>query len=311
MNDTAVVTCFFAPCDNLRMRANLEHWRGRLRTQGIEPYVIELAFGDKPFRVDDAYMHLRAEHAIWAKENLINILVEQLPRHFTKVVWSDCDVLWMDDDWLQKTSDALNQHNVVQCFDKVEELDRDGKVSGTAWSTLSKSRPQGGLGVIHRCGIACAARRELFDKWGLYEHCAMGSGDYIHTMVAFLGLRRRRQLEKLYTDEHNFHAKRWTGPVNWWVAEKYGSVDTTVRRLWHGEHENRKYVERYHHLGSYNPETDIVYNKSGVIQWAKPEHANYAQWYFDNRDEDQGLLAAKGITEARVSSTAGDPKLPG
>jgi hypothetical protein len=87
---------------------------------------VELAFGDNPFelRAGDAekIVKIRGGDVMWQKERLLNIAVEHLPPECEYVAWLDCDLIFDDADWAEKTQAALQKYVVVQPFQHYCEL---------------------------------------------------------------------------------------------------------------------------------------------------------------------------------------------
>jgi len=71
-----------------------------------------------------------------------------------------------------------------------------------------------------------------------------------------------------------------------------GYIPCSIRHLWHGNYQDRAYVERRLQLKrlGYDPFRDVEYDPdTGLIRWTKyvnPELRTYLQNYFHNRNED-------------------------
>ena len=113
----AVITTVFNP---VRYRTRYERYRQfayHMARSGVNLYTIECVFesatrfGLPPQRFEvtrpDNPQHFQvvAPSIIWMKENLINIVVQQLPPHIDRIAWIDADV--------EFEVDSLSVHRIV------------------------------------------------------------------------------------------------------------------------------------------------------------------------------------------------------
>src|SRR5262245_25462823 len=104
-NDIWVVTAYFNPCRYSTKKFNFDTFAARLRSTGAKLLVIEIALEDGEFDLggDLNAIRVRGNGLMWQKERLLNIAIANLPPSCTKVAWLDCDILFEDHAWLQRT----------------------------------------------------------------------------------------------------------------------------------------------------------------------------------------------------------------
>lgn len=268
-----IVTCYFNPCGYRRIRANYDHFAASLR----HPVrTIELAFDDDPFVIPGAVQvrGSRERNLLWQKERLLNLIIEQTEAD--AVAWIDADMLFTDPDWFGKALDALYQFPAVQLFSKVWFGDADGKLA-TSKPGFVASR--GGDGSP---GGAWAARRECLPLWDVN---AIGGGDSAQA-AAWVGTRSPAVMRDTPMD------RQWQQ----WARSRQirvGCLKGDVVHLFHGTHQNRRYVERYKALDGYDPSTDIEVDGNGLLAWtdhalsSKPDMVRQVGAYFRERREDE------------------------
>jgi hypothetical protein len=291
--ELAVITSYFNPCQYWALKRNYQRFAVALRAQGAVLHTIELTLGDAPFFLEpDPYVvQLRADDVMWQKERLLNLLIPRLPAYVDKVAWIDADVYFSNPDWMAEASRRLEQWPVIQLFDHVELLDREGRpaerFAGVAFA-VAKNLPYARHIGKTQPGFAWGARRELLARHGLFDSHVLGSGD----TLAVLGM---------FGWWDNFYLARFNAPlreacVEWgekfWreVQGHVGYVPGMIRHLWHGARSNRKYVERLEWLlaANFDPRVDLAAAANGVWRWASPKHQLHRQVreYFAGRRED-------------------------
>jgi hypothetical protein len=138
-------------------------------------------------------------------------------------------------------------------------------------------------------GLAGAGRRALLEKHGFYDACVMGSGDRAIACAA-LG----RFDDAIYSLQMNpswaKHYLAWAQPFFDTVRGSVTYLDEGLSHLWHGELENRQYVERHALLkeSGFDPTKDIVTDENGCWRWnqARSDTKEYILRYFQSRRED-------------------------
>ena len=142
-----------------------------------------------------------------------------------------------------------------------------------------------------RCslGFAWAARRELLEQHQFYDACILGGGDRM-LLCAALGQYEGGIIRTYMNPQQARHFVAWGRSFHESVRGRVGFIDGNVFHLWHGELENRRYVERHRGFSSFNfdPVSDIAIDGKGVWRWNGPktEMHRYVRSYFESRRED-------------------------
>jgi len=303
------IACYFNPLGSRRRIANFRTFARRLEAPLL---AIELSF-DGHFDLTDAdadvLLQIRGGDLLWQKERLLNLAVAALPAECEQVAWLDGDVVFLQRDWAQRVSKALEGNALVQVFERVFEpgpLDLcddplqavDGvPYRGALTAGLCEGRYD--LRVLDRIGSGTrlgysmghgwAAHRELLAECGLYDTLVLGTGDKAMAAAAFgrvEGLIRSIGLSPGHAD----HLRAWAAPFTRAVAGAVGYCENTIVHLWHGDLANRRYATRYDDFErfAFDPRADLRIAESGAWCWSSakaPMHA-YVRRYFEERRED-------------------------
>jgi hypothetical protein len=307
VNDIWIITSYFNPCRYFTRRFNFDAFAARLSSSGANLLVIEMALDQGEFELgnDHEIIRVRGDAVMWQKERLLNIAIASLPASCTKVAWLDCDLLFEDGDWLQKTSDALERFVVVQPFSSCVRLPRghlefqgraqeDEAVVESFAAVVARDRSLARDAVYREhghTGFAWAARRELLETRGLYDACLTGSGDHLMAHV-FAGALDSRCIPAMIGSGNKYaeHFARWSAEAHRIGAGSLGHVPGRVLHLWHGSMADRRYYSRNQEFKgfAFDPERHIRRGEQGLWEWAEaPEELRaWAIALFASRNED-------------------------
>ncbi|NCC31518.1 MAG: hypothetical protein EOM24_05755, partial [Chloroflexia bacterium] len=173
--DLWVITTYYNPVGYITRRENYQRFAQPLNDAGINLVTVECAFGDEPFELapSPSVIQVRGRDVMWMKERLINLAIEHLPPHVTKVAWIDADVLFTNPAWAQETSALLDQWPIVQPFATVDPLPRNQFTSqGRGHPSFAYQQRRNSLlhrGVHGASGFAWAGQRALMQRHALYD----------------------------------------------------------------------------------------------------------------------------------------------
>lgn len=288
--DFCAVTCFFNPVGYQSLRRNYDRFAAGIADSGIPLVTVELAIGDQPHTIEpkeEKVIHVRGNDVMFSKENLLNIAFRHVPQRFSRIAFLDCDLRWNRPDWHQDAAKMLDTHGAVQLFNYICYLDRKGDVCHHGPSYTRKHQQKiGGWGAPG--GGWLVSRDWLEWTGGLYEHCVVGAGDMIHTLMGFLGdieLPWQEQLSPQMREE----ARTWARRCHSFVRGQVACVDATVTHLWHGDRSDRQHTTRGRMLSQCDPATWMRHNDDGVLEWTDAAPDTIRQQlvdYFTARRED-------------------------
>lgn len=313
-----------------RWQARRRHFNDFVRhTRGaanIKLYVVELAYGERPFEVTDPTepldVQLRTDCEMFHKENLINIGASRFPSDWKYGGYSDGDFHFTRHDWALEAIHMLQHHEFVQLFSNYADLTSATATSDSghrlyrsnssfAWNYLhqkeflslkqaqEKLDPYYGQ-MIPREGFpfgfapgapggAWAWRRSAFDAvGGLLDTCIMGSGDW---WMAF-GLIGQRAIlpDDKTVRSYNDDIRNWQQRAKVLTAN-IGCVDNFATHFYHGAGSNRAYGTRESILrdNKFDPRFDLTRDWQGVYRWTgnKPGLRDAVRRLFINRHEDE------------------------
>lgn len=281
-----VITSYFNPCGYRRLRDN--YWRFR-DALNAPLHTIELCFGDREPEISDA-VRVRTGTVIWAKESLLNILIDRLPPEVDAIAWIDADVIFDNPDWAEEACTKLRSYAVVQPWSKSWHQMPDGSLQkykhscaslfatgNKYWSNFAFATP----------GFAWAARADWLRRHRLADTHVIGGGDTA-MLAAFTD--RPLYLETRLSQAHRAHHDKWVRAVSGEVQRSLDYVPGNIRHLWHGYKADRNYIDRYQALASFDPERDLVRRPDGLWDWsaaASDEMVAAVRQHFLNRQEDR------------------------
>lgn len=304
-DDLWLITSYFNPSRYKTKLENYKIFERIIRKSKLNLLTVECAFtgGDFELTSFQDVFRVKTNSVMWQKENLLNIAIKNLPLSAKKVVWIDCDVLFSNPNWAVETAKLLDDYPIVQPFQTVIRLSKhqeyyNGKGhKSESFAYVRQKNPQlhllSNFNLHGHTGMAWAAHLDLLRKHKLYPGCISGSGDHImaHAMCGrFTDPCVQRILGEPKINNKVFqYFLNWAYPFFQDVRSNIGFVPGEVLHLWHGEIENRQYLERHKELRKigFNPYEDLILSENGTWDWNnKIELQNWAKRYFELRLED-------------------------
>jgi hypothetical protein len=312
------ISTYFNPAGYSNKVNHLQIFCDRVRKQGLKLLVVELTFENMPFtlgeEVADIVVRVKSSSLLWQKERLLNIALEELPKQCDKVVWLDADIIFDNDKWVEQTAEHLKQYVVVQPFKVAWWLSaactqalyrKKSKISKIAMRQWRKSSERSDFSAIyaqlksvHRSilsghpGFACAARRNLLEKHGLYDRFILGGAD-VAVSLAILGYDERsisNLIARYCTPSQAADLLSWIRSFSSDIENNIFYTTGAVYHLWHGSQEDRKYEQRMRILldHDFNPLVDIALDDNRCWRWnsEKPNLHQEVKGYFWSRAEE-------------------------
>lgn len=305
MDKFSVVTVFFNPAGYSSLLQNYFIFAESLKKQNINLITVECAFNDGSFYIpeDKNVYRLRSNSIMWQKERLINYGVSKLPDCCEYFAWIDCDVLFLQDDWMEQACEKLKTANIIQLFKKIFYMPKgmikyDGTkipfFQGVAWQyKIHKNwlnRRKINELPFSAPGFAWACRRELFsDIGGIYDKNIVGSGDtfLVDCLLDSWDIHgfANKFNEKMKIDLMAYCSKfRQKNPI-------IDYIPVEITHLWHGNLKNRKYMDRHDVIKKYDydPVTDIELIND-VYEWSSEKsemHADIRQYFFERKEDSE------------------------
>jgi len=314
------VTAFFNPAGYKNKAENYRRFRDSSKKQGLKLLAIECAFGDKPFELNnddaDKLIQIRTNSALWQKERLLNVGIENLPDDCDRFAWLDADIMFLNDNWVKETSDLLNEYAIVQPFstyvrlgknvlnltqEQLEKIpfsryvDIEGKrFFGVAYK-VSQLGPKILAKTIHEyghAGLAWAARREIFQKNGLFDKSLLSAVDMLMAHL-FYNNKLGKDCDYYVIDSIKRSLQEWSEEIYPKIKGSVYYADGAILHLWHGAMERRNNEHCKAILNKYNfdPKTDIKKDAQACWVWSshKPGLHKAFKRYFFIRDENDSF----------------------
>jgi hypothetical protein len=264
----------------------------------VAVYVVELAYGNKPFYITDAknpsHLQLRTDIPLWHKENMINVGIRKLlPAKWKAVAWIDTDVEFESTTWALDTLKILNGYkDVVQVFSHCIDMDKDESVMQIFNSfgyQYDKQQPysKNKTNFWHP-GYGWAMSRKAYDRiGGLYENAILGSGDNIMSLATIC--RGLNGVNDESTEGYKQTIRLYEAKAK---MLRLGYVPGVIRHYYHGKKKNRQYSERWRILVDhlFDPIEHITHDSNGILiptNTCPPEIIVKIKEYFYARNEDE------------------------
>jgi len=273
-------------------------------------YMVEAAYGDRPFEVTDAFnprhirLHVPDRSEIWLKESLINYGVSCLPCDWKYVAWIDADITFTNPNWAKETIQQLQCYPFVQLFQNCCDLGPDNetlqlhqsfgynwiqKISGNPAADTTQAYPD----TKWHPGYAWACTAEAWEALGgMPDFAILGSGDH-HLAMALIGRVEETAPSQLRTYKKMLVAmqKRIKTALH---GDLLGYVAGTINHWWHGCKRNRQYIQRWDVLKKhkYDPIEHTHRNSQGILTLnpGYPDFQSDLRAYFVQRHEDSKEL---------------------
>ncbi|CAF0761049.1 unnamed protein product [Rotaria sp. Silwood1] len=319
----AVITVIFNPVKYQTRYDHYQKFEAHMSHSGVNLITVECIFESttrfglpqQNFEITRAgerrHIQLIAPSILWIKENLINIAIQRLPQNIEYVAWLDADIEFERLDWPHLTIAELQRYPIVQLFELSYFLGPGGKKEilrrdySFGYSIRNKKLidPRRYNEWYPHPGYAWAMRRSVFNSMGgLLDFCIIGSAD-LHFAFALL----HRIEETLRPGLHQDYKKLailWGDRVAQVAqnGENVGYVPINLWHYWHGERNDRNYIDRWSILEKYqySPQNDLEKNNdTGLIRLADKNRLQYPEAiarmealerdivaYFKSRNED-------------------------
>jgi hypothetical protein len=245
---------------------------------------------------DKVHKHLKfkLKNIFWAKENLINLAIKNLPKDWHFVSWVDRDVVFQADSWVNESIEKLKKSDVIQTWNKLFYLDENHKMLYPDDPDFSifytKSNPHFYDKKGHS-GMGWAINKNFYNKIGkIIDWQIVGGGDA--TFAFCCGIKNKERLKELPSVQTEGMKNEILRYGKLFDNINYDYVEATIYHYPHGTIENRQYTTRRNILNenNFNPSEDIFYNSEGVIEFSE-KWSNKAsiqiENFFKSRKEDQ------------------------
>lgn len=302
-----VVTVIFNPFDFQSRYRLYRNFKRHMEESGAKLFTVEIAFGDRPFRVterrDHMNLQIRTNTIAWHKERGLNLGIRRLLHvvHDARFLgFFDADITFGHPDWVDQATHKLSHTAVIQPFATAINLNSKDDYMWHCPSSIRAFIEARGyhqeppLPVCYTYkghpGLAWCITREAWERLGgLYDKCVAGSGDTIMSN-AFKGdysvYLPSPQTQGMVTSMSEFQ-KRCEHHIRGSIGFTHG----VLLHHWHGHSEERGYEKRWSIMSfhKFDPNTDVVEDEeTGLFRWAgnKPGLEDDLRYSLSLRNED-------------------------
>ena len=279
-DNIAVCSVFFNAGNFTKTIMNNLYVSNLLKKSEIPHYMIELIYpNQKPTFIESEFVfHVKSNSYMFHKENLFNILVSKLPKHITKIVCLDGDVIFENEDWINDVHTELDNYDVVVPYHDGCNLDPYFDKILFHAKTLLDVRYDTDEGPFCS-GYAIAFKRSFFETIGMYEYAIFGGGDKMN-LVNYI--RRPIMINSFNSTKKDEYIEKLKS-----LNLTYSYLGGIVYHLYHGNALDRKYLDRHVLLQGLQLDSEIKKNNDGVLEFVNPQKYNKIMYdYFIGRNED-------------------------
>jgi hypothetical protein len=323
-----VIAPIFNPCGfNKRVKLYKE-FANRLKLfPNVVLFTIECVFGDQQFSVTNQFdpnhkqIRTSSTNVQWVKENLINIGVCCLPKNSKYIAWIDADIEFpITSNWVYQTIEKFKQgYKVLQLFSEVDLLGPSMEILETNKSFGYCIASDNWASYAHP-GMAWAMTKKAFiELGGLYDLNPVGSSD-LHFAHALIG-NIKQTIKHSLSDGYKHSVVMWADRLSKIVGrtkDKYmrtvGYVNVKIRHHYHGNKDDRQYVNRWNILEKYNFDPYVFYIPAGIrggyvessLRTINPIISSLFRndliQYFKNRKEDNEIVhhVSQVVADSRI-----------
>ncbi|MDP7247609.1 MAG: hypothetical protein QF741_03225 [Candidatus Peribacteraceae bacterium] len=305
----AIVTTYFNFAGYSTLLNNYKIFADEIRSQGLDLWTVEIAFGDKEFDLnkDNRTLQIRTEDVMWHKERALNVLIKTLPKEYDTIAWLDADVIFENRKWAEEASELLKHCKIIQCFSNVHCY-QEGNMDLTKNTHIGYSLKKNNLNKYStetsHPGFAWAGRRDFLERHMLYDSHVLGANDFLMALAFYGNFKHAYAQENLNGPLRNDYLK-WAKKVFVEINKNVGFIEGDIYHLWHGKIANRQYLKRDAYIFDYNfdPEKDIKIGKNGLYHWSsnKPRMHQAVQQYFADRNDDGDSSSDRALCFLRNS----------
>lgn len=265
-------------------------------------YVVELAYNNQKYYITDSknprHLRLTCEHALWHKENMINIGVKRLlPKNWKAFAWIDADIEFENTTWASDTLKILNGYkDIVQLFSHAVDMDIDESAMRifSSFSFQHEKNQKFNKNDVNfwHPGYSWAMTRKAYERvGGLYEYAILGSGDNIMSLALI-----NNGLNAINKDSTEGYKQTIRDYQKKMKTLRLGYVPGVIRHHYHGSKINRGYNERWKILleNGYNPMEHVTHDANGLLIPTKEmpvEIVTKIKSYFYARNEDEFVIS--------------------
>jgi hypothetical protein len=117
---------FHTPKENLISFISNNHFSDKVRLIISEGIYRDNGLDIKSYKIFN-HLKFKLKNILWVKENLINLAIKNLPNDWKYVLWCDKDILFENNDWVEKSIEKLKICDIIQPWTKTYLLKKNQK----------------------------------------------------------------------------------------------------------------------------------------------------------------------------------------
>jgi hypothetical protein len=283
-DDICIVTCHFNFIGWQTPVRNLQRFLRNCKKENIQVYGAE-AYLNKPVTEKERnWIQVKAtnKNICFQKEALLNLVIRNLPKNYTKIIVCDHDIFFERVDWIQECSIALEYFDFIQPFSTCVWTGLDGLELGRRESFFKTL-----VAATGHPGFSVGFKRSSFEKIYFYPYCIVGGGDTIFAGSVTGSIQSAKLKFKRFFNDYKI-----AGSNEWYRLATsqnfiHGYINGTIYHEHHGSKKERKYNERGKILKNLNF-SNVFINNEGLVEIKdeEKETRDKIYEYLATRNED-------------------------
>lgn len=252
------------------------NFKRQLEKMGVKLITIECTYENSPFTLtrqnyEPHNIQVNTQNAFFQKERLINLALTKLPLDAKYVVWCDCEVEFLNPNWVNDTIKALNIFKIVQMFESVtilgennEEIKRERSFSARLFDKIEMDKKDFEE-CVEYSGYCWGFRVDILKEiGGLYDLSPIGNCDTI--MAYCLAKRTDEYVPNTLTDHFKDTIKDWQKKASAAFSTGIGFIPGEIRKHWSALRNDKKVYDRWDILqtNGYDPSRDLYSGENGI-----------------------------------------------
>ena len=246
------------------------------------------------------YKHLKfkLKNMFWAKENLINVAINHLPKDWEFAVWIDRDVVFQTKTWVDESIEKLKISDVIQPWNKLFYLDKANEIPYPNHPNLSIFYTKSSSKFFNQkghSGMGWGINKNFYNKIGkIIDWHIVGGGDVSFAFCC--GMKNKNKLKEMPSIRTEGMQREIVNYGKLFENTNYNYVDAIIHHYPHGIQENRQYQSRWDilHNNNFDPSQDIFYNSEGILEfsqnWAKKASKQIEDFFTHRKEDDYGVI---------------------
>lgn len=300
--EAIVIACYFNPQNSPYRLWCFNEWYKKMKY--VNHKIVEVTIkGSKPQLNYENVEVIDSDSFLWHKESTLNYIINNLPKKYKYVFWSDADIILTNRNWLVEGVNELKTNNIIQPFQYCVHLEKDelkpsfdlsqvikahypNVKNKKVWRSFSATYVNYPIlassldyNTYGHVGFIWGARRDKLEQCDLFDKALVGGADHVMALGSVGKFNHPSMLKSFKDDMETIdeYQKKFYNVME----GKISFVKGEVYHLWHGDLEKRQYLKR---IQDFTPIATKIKNKDKNGLYITNDLDKYVMNYFMTRE---------------------------